>query len=176
MARPNIEILEIKARCDNPQVVRRLLNEQGAEFKGVDRQVDTYFRCKSGRLKLREGNIENNLIHYHRPNQAGPKNSSVRLYRSAPDSSLRELLAEALGVLVVVRKSREIYFIGNVKFHIDQVDGLGNFVEIEAIDSTGAIGPEKLQQQCEHYVQLLSIQPQDLIECSYSDMLIEAGQ
>ena len=82
-------------------------------------------------------------------------------------------ILEALGVLAVVDKRREIYFLDNVKFHIDRVAGLGRFVEIEAIDATGEIGRQRLRAQCEEYVKLLGIQPEDLVACSYSDMLIE---
>ena len=167
-------IIEIKARCDQPERVDEVLLANGADFKGVDRQTDTYFNCTEGRLKLREGKIENNLIHYHRPNQAGPKASQVRLFRTKPNSSLPELLGAALSVKVVVKKRRAIYFIDNVKFHIDTVEDLGGFVEIEAIDLDGTIGRAKLQQQCEHYMELLNVQPADLIDRSYSDMLLDS--
>jgi len=164
--------VEIKARCGRAGEIRRLLIRRSAVCKGTDRQVDTYFQCPSGRLKLREGNIENSLIHYDRPDEAGPRQAVVTLYRAEPDPALKQALTEALGVLVVVRKTREIYFIDNVKFHVDEVEGLGAFVEIEAIDETGAIGAERLTQQCREYMELLGIRPEDLIGCSYSDMLL----
>ncbi len=195
-------IIEIKARCDEPVRVREILKANGAQFKGVDHQIDTYFRCATGRLKLRQGDIENNLIHYHRPNTAGPKQSDVTLLetvpepklsdvallitspeskqslvtlsKNAPESNLRELLSAALGVLVVVDKQREIYFIDNVKFHIDTVAGLGSFVEIEAIDYATDADPAGLDCQCRQYITLLGIQPDDLVECSYCDMLLAA--
>jgi adenylate cyclase class 2 len=166
--------IEIKARCTEPERVRRVLRELGADFRGGDHQVDTYFHCPSGRLKLRQGQIENNLIHYHRGDKPGPKPSRVMLCQTSPKSGLRELLGEALGVLVVVEKRREIYFVDNVKFHIDTVEGRGSFVEIEAIDCGGRIGAETLQEQCERYMELLAIRPDDLIDCSYSDMLLAA--
>ncbi|MCF7833445.1 MAG: class IV adenylate cyclase, partial [Candidatus Marinimicrobia bacterium] len=165
-----ITIIEIKARCFEQDKVREILKGEGAEFKGLDHQTDTYFRVPHGRLKLREGNIEDNLIHYDRPNQEGPKQSSVLLYRSTPDSSLKGLLMKALGVLVVVEKKREIYFIDNIKFHIDTVAGLGTFIEIEAIDEDGSIGREKLQAQCEHYLERFGVSKEDLVDCSYSDL------
>lgn len=166
--------VEIKARCDEPERVRRTLLAEGADFKGTDRQVDTYFRCRNGRLKLRQGRIENNLIHYRRDDRPGPKLSRVTLCETSPDSPLTELLGQALGVLVVVEKDREIYFIENVKFHIDRVDRLGSFVEIEAIDADGTIGREMLQRQCQRYMDLLGVRQNDLIDRSYSDMLLAA--
>jgi predicted adenylyl cyclase CyaB len=164
--------LEIKARCSSPDLVRRVLKERKATFKGVDCQVDTYFNVPRGRLKLRKGSIENSLIHYCREDEVGPKKSIVTLYHPAENSTLKEILTNSLGVLVVVEKVREIYFIENVKFHIDTVDRLGTFVEIEAIDSTGAIGEETLQKQCEEYINLFGIRAQDLIDHSYSDMIL----
>lgn len=164
--------VEIKAVCNNLDRLRKLLKAQNAVFKGTDFQTDTYFKCNSGRLKLREGNIENHLIHYQRTDQAGPKDSVVSLYQPTNSKTLKNLLCDALGLLVVVQKQREIYFIKNVKFHIDTVDGLGSFVEIEAIQSADKKTREKLLEQCAHYLKLFDIKKQELIDCSYSDMLI----
>lgn len=163
--------IEIKAYCKNQDRVRSILNENGADFKGTDHQTDTYFDAKKGRLKLREGNIENNLIHYIREDKAGSKQSSVSLYQTNPESGLKEILTKSLGTSCVVDKQREIYFIENVKFHIDKVKDLGTFVEIEAIDTEGKISKEKLQEQCNYYIKLLEINAKDLISDSYSDLL-----
>ena len=168
----SITIIEIKARCSEQDKVREILKGEGAEFKGLDHQTDTYFRVPHGRLKLREGNIENNLIHYDRPDQEGPKQSSVLLYRSTPDSTLKGILMKALGVLVVVEKKREIYFIDNLKFHIDTVAGLGAFIEIEAIDENGSIGKDQLKIQCERYLERFDVKDNDLVDCSYSDLIL----
>ena len=73
----------------------------------------------------------------------------------------------------VVTKRRAIYFIENVKFHIDEVEELGDFVEIEAIDRDGSFGEEELKEQCQYYLNLFKIQKEDLIEVSYSDMVLE---
>ena len=168
---PHLNV-EIKARCNNHDKIREILKSKGADFKGTDHQIDTYFNVPNGRLKLREGNIENHLIHYEREDKEGPKQSKVILYDSKPGSTLKEILTKALGILVVVDKKREIYFIENVKFHIDTVEGLGTFMEIEAIDSDGTIGKDKLQEQCQYYVDLFGIAPTDLLSNSYSDMII----
>jgi predicted adenylyl cyclase CyaB len=89
-----------------------------------------------------------------------------------PDAkTLKELLTKSLGIKGVVRKKREIYFIKNVKFHIDEVDGLGNFAEIEASDLYADIPKEELQKQCDSYLKELKIKEEDLISVSYSDML-----
>jgi len=72
---------EIKAMCSDLERIRSILLEKKADFKGMDHQVDTYFRTGSGRLKLREGNIENNLIWYQRPDQTEPRTSRCILYQ-----------------------------------------------------------------------------------------------
>jgi predicted adenylyl cyclase CyaB len=72
-----------------------------------------------------------------------------------------------------VKKKREIYYIDNVKFHIDDVEGLGSFVEIEAGNILKELTKAELQQQCEFYIQQFGIKDEDLIEVSYSDMLLE---
>jgi predicted adenylyl cyclase CyaB len=164
--------VEIKARCKDPNSIKEILDSRQADFKGIDHQVDTYFKVPNGRMKFREGNIENSLIHYDRPTQAGPKKSNYILYHPKSDSSLKQLLTQANGVLVIVDKLRSIYFIDNVKFHVDEVKNLGNFMEIEAIDSDGSIGEKKLLEQCQFYLDLLGIQEKDLIDNSYSDLLL----
>jgi len=164
--------IELKARCSDPTTIERILTEHNADLIGTDHQIDTYFNVQHGRLKLREGNIENALIHYERENLSGPKKASVILYKSDPHSSLKGILETALGVLAVVDKQRKIFFIGNVKFHIDEVRGLGSFVEIEAIDKDGNNTEQKLLEQCTHYKYVLGIQDADLLTDSYSDMVL----
>jgi len=163
--------VEIKARCSDVLAAREILNAAGARFVGEDHQIDTYFRVESGRLKLREGNIENHLIFYRRSDQAGPKTSEVALLETQAGSPLKPFLEKALGSWMCVDKRREIYFIGNVKFHLDQVKGLGRFLEIEAIDMEGKWGKAKLEEQCRFWMEKLHVQPADLLSVSYSDLL-----
>lgn len=164
--------VEIKSRCSDLRPARDFLKSQGADFRGVDHQVDTYFHVSSGRLKLRQGEIENSLIYYNRPDTSGPKISDVTLCPVSEGKILRELLEKSLGVLAVVDKKREIFFLGNVKFHLDNVKGLGLFVEIEAIDREGTIGRERLLEQCKYFIQRMQISEEDMLSSSYSDMLI----
>src|SRR5216117_237197 len=102
--------IEIKAKCDDPGFIRNYLLSNGAEFKGVDEQTDTYFNVLNGRLKLREGNIENNLIYYKRDDQPGPKNSHFHLVKIVDANSLKKVLIISMGIKVVVKKKREIYY------------------------------------------------------------------
>lgn len=165
--------VEMKARVLDVSKIRYLLAQKNAKFQGTDYQIDTYFKTPKGRLKLREGNIENNLIFYEREDKPGIKESNVILSKTTQDKAIKQILEKVLGVLVVVDKTREIYWIDNVKFHIDEVVGLGSFVEIEAIDSDGMIGKEKLNEQCSYYLKLFDIPQEDMISCSYSDLLAE---
>ena len=163
--------IEIKAQCPDPGAVAKILAGLGADHKGTDHQIDTYFSVKEGRLKLREGNIEKNLIYYKRSDQAGPKKSEVLLYPGGENPNLKKILIEVLGIMVVVDKQRDIYFIGNVKFHIDRVEGLGNFLEIEAIGESGE--ERALDKRCRHFMKILNISDDQLLAVSYSDLLLE---
>jgi predicted adenylyl cyclase CyaB len=163
---------EFKAKTiDLPGAEYRLL-ALNPRFAGTDHQIDTYFNVPKGRLKLREGSIENALIHYQRSDIQGAKQSNVWLYQHQPDPALKQILIQALGVKVVVDKKRKIYFLDNVKFHFDHVQELGTFIEVEAIDAEGTIGLEKLQEQCHLYASLLEVKETDYIAESYSDLLL----
>lgn len=166
----NINI-EIKAKTSDPRLVRDILLSDGARFVGTDLQEDTYFKVSDGRLKLREGNIENNLIFYKREDINGSKQSDFKLVKVEDAAGLKIVLTQSLGVLKTVKKSREIYYIDNVKFHIDSVAGLGDFIEIEAGNLLADKSVEELQLQCDFYMKKLRIEKADLLSGSYSDMM-----
>jgi adenylate cyclase class 2 len=166
---------EFKAKTTRIDELEQQLQQRSPRFVGEDAQKDTYFQVQHGRLKLREGNIENSLIHYIRHNVAGAKQSDVILYEHAPAPRLKDALTAALGIKVVVDKRRRIYFVGNVKLHFDRVAGLGTFVEVEAIDADGSIGIDKLKEQCAEYAAFLDIREEDYMSESYSDMLLKEG-
>jgi adenylate cyclase class 2 len=166
--------IEIKAKCFHPEKVEAFLLSNHARFVGLDHQKDTYFHVPAGRLKLRQGNIENSLIFYNRPNQEGPKQSDFSLSKISDGSATEQVLEKALGVKVIVDKFRKIFFIDNVKFHLDEVPGLGSFVEIEAgniNDPSKTI--DMLREQCSYYMAAFEIAESDLIHHSYSDMILE---
>lgn len=165
--------VEIKAKCSDASFIRKYLLANKAEFKGTDEQTDTYFNVPNGRLKLREGNIEKNLIWYERSNKTGPKDSHFQLVKVEDYRGLKELLLKSNGIKIVVRKKREIYYINNVKFHLDEVPGLGSFVEIEAGNILADLSQVHLKEQCNFYMKEFGIKDTDLIDVSYSDMLLE---
>ena len=171
----NIFNMEIKAKYSNPNFIRKILKKKNAEFIGKDNQKDIYFNSKIGRLKLRKGNIENNLIFYNRNEfNKTAKESEVVLLKN-PNSSLENILTKTNGIKVIVHKKREIYIIDNIKFHIDEVKKLGKFIEIEV--KTGECGFKKtkteLKKQLEKYKRLFKIKEKDYIKESYSDLLLK---
>lgn len=166
--------VEIKARHDDLDAVRKVLRDSHAEYRGLDHQVDIYFAVSDGRLKLRRSVFpeENHIIAYHRDNDAGPKQSQILLVPYDPASPMEAILRQYLPVLVEVERRREIYYRGNVKFHIDTVADLGEFVEIEAIDSDGTLGLSVLRSQCNFFTALLSLRKEQYVAQSYSDLLL----
>jgi adenylate cyclase, class 2 len=169
-----INNFEFKAKVDGLVLYENKLLTLHPIFIGIDHQIDTYFNTAIGKLKLREGNIENALIQYHRENTADAKLSKVVLYEHAPNIALKNILALQLGIKVVVDKKRKIYFIDNVKFHFDEVENLGTFIEVEAIDTDNKIPIEQLKQQCDYYFSFLGLYKGQLIPFSYSDLLMQA--
>ncbi|MBT4485653.1 MAG: class IV adenylate cyclase [Candidatus Latescibacteria bacterium] len=170
--------IEIKARISGFDRIRVFLSEHNADFKGTDHQIDTYFKVPHGRLKIREGTIESCLVFYNRDNRPGPKRCDYIIEQfkqgDAMPGRIRAVLESSLGILTIVDKKREIFFIDNVKFHLDTVKNLGTFFEIEAID-TGAIDEEHLHRQCEEYLEKLGITEKQLVGVSYSDMLLDGS-
>ena len=161
---------EFKARLTNEPRVREALKRLGARFIGTDHQIDTYFRVPSGRLKVREGRIENALIFYRRSDVRRARQAAVEMMLLPRRNSLRAILTRALGILAVVDKRREIYFVKNVKIHLDRVRQLGKFVEVEAISRTSDV--KKIRSQARQFRELFGITAKDIVAESYSDLIL----
>jgi len=162
---------EFKAHLRDAAHVRAVLKRQRARFVGTDHQVDTYFRVPAGRLKIREGRIENSLIFYQRTNSVRARRSTVEMMLLPRRNSVRAILTRALGVLAVVDKRREIYFAGNVRIHLDRVRGLGTFMEVEAMTRTGDF--RKVRAQAAKFRKLFAISSADIVPLSYSDLVLK---
>jgi len=162
---------EFKARTNKLSLCEDKLKQINPFFKGEDHQIDTYFNVLKGRLKLREGNIENALIYYERENTNATRQSNVLLYQHEPAKGLKEILTNVHGVKTIVDKRRKIYFVNNVKIHFDEIATLGTFVEVEAIDKDGNMNIEQLKKQCDYFADLFEIKARDYIAVSYSDMI-----
>ncbi len=161
--------IELKARLNDLARAEAVCRELGAAFQTDIRQVDTYFVVASGRLKLREndpGKCE--LIHYHRADEAVSKASDYRIVPASGE--LREMLAAALGVRCVVRKVRGLWLWENVRIHVDTVEGLGTFLEFEAVlgeEFDDADGYRKVARLRD----VFGIGDGDLVEGSYVDLM-----
>jgi len=172
----NLHNFEFKARVKELKKLEQKLLKLNPVFKGEDHQTDTYFNVPKGRLKLREGNIENALIYYEREDKASAKSADILLYKHNPDVSLKEILGRVNGVKVIVDKVRRIYFIENVKFHFDTLNELGTFIEVEAIDENGQKNLEELEKQCKKYFTFFDLRESDYVSKSYSDLILEKNK
>ncbi|MGO8735896.1 MAG: class IV adenylate cyclase [Terriglobia bacterium] len=161
---------EFKARLDSEPRVREALKKLNAHFVGTDHQIDTYFRVPCGRLKVREGRLENALIFYLRSTARRARRSAVEMMLLPRRNPLRAILGRALGTLAVVDKRREIYFVKNVKIHLDRIRQLGKFLEVEAISRAGDV--KKIRSQARQFQELFGITAKDIIAESYSDLIL----
>ncbi|NND98295.1 MAG: class IV adenylate cyclase [Pirellulaceae bacterium] len=138
-------------------------------------QTDVFFRCQSGRLKLRIFDDDNGeLISYERPDQIGPKTSSYYISRTGEPNALCDVLTRSLGVTIIVKKTRVLFLSGRTRIHLDQVEGLGAFLELEVVLDAGDC-IEKAQQEAKELMAKLEIDPDWLIDRAYADLLSEAA-
>jgi adenylate cyclase, class 2 len=161
---------EFKARCSDPRDAIRRVRAAGARWFSREHQVDTYYRVAEGRLKLRETGSRAELVWYFRGDTLRSKRSDVLMLRVSDPNSVKEALSRDLVVKVVVDKLRRVYLKDNVRVHIDEVRGLGTFVEIEAVGQ--AKNFRTLQKQAEDMARILGLRRPDLIRDSYSDLLL----
>jgi len=178
--------IEIKARCAELARAREVARRLGAVSAGTQHQIDTYFCTSAGpdagkigspsdraRLKLREGE-KTELIWYRRPDESGPKASDYAVAPVAYAEQLRAVLSSALGTWVTVEKTRELWLLENVRIHLDEVRGLGSFLEFEAV-----VGADHSESLClaglRRLLEAFEITEQDLIAGSYSDLLARRG-
>jgi adenylate cyclase, class 2 len=125
--------IEFKARDPDPARSLQVSLDVGAQDEGWLHQTDTYFRVRHGRLKLREEGAVAQLISYERDDRALARESRYRIVAVSDPTGLRDALSAALGVLVVVEKSRRLLLWHGVRIHLDEVRSLGSFIEIEAV-------------------------------------------
>jgi len=130
--------IEIKARVSDPAALRRraaALSDTPAELIA---QEDTFFHVPQGRLKLRVISPDHGqLIYYQRPDAAGPKQSDYHISITNEPQTLKDILTRSLGVRGVVNKQRWLYLVGPTRIHLDQVEGLGSFMELEVVLQPG---------------------------------------
>jgi predicted adenylyl cyclase CyaB len=164
--------VELKARCADLDAARERARALATAYVGVDRQRDTYFCTRAGRLKLRESSLAGGqLIPYLRADAPGPRRSDYRVIRVPDAEGTRRLLAELLGVHREVRKQREIFLVDNVRVHLDRVEGLGTFLELEAVFD-GSPGAEAAEHaKLRRLAAALGVRDEDLVATSYEALL-----
>jgi homotetrameric cytidine deaminase len=176
MERMNVEL---KARDADPAATAARCLALGAEDMGVLHQRDTYFAATRGRLKLREAGTDGSeLIAYRRPDTTEPEESAYVLAPVERPAGVREALDRALGAVVVVTKERRLFLWENVRIHLDTVEGLGTFVELEAIVGPTP-GPDALAAAQEKVARLrveLAIDDASLVSVGYSDLLFDGTE
>ena len=164
--------IELKAKLDSLSAAREVAERLAGALPEVELQTDTYFAAAQGRIKLRERQgLPAQLVWYARADGRESKPSDYLIVPVADAALLKQALTSAYGVLVVVAKRREIYLHENVRIHLDQVAGLGDFLEFEAVLGPGdqdAAGHAKLSAVSLHF----GIEPRNLVAESYSERLL----
>ncbi|MEN6625988.1 MAG: class IV adenylate cyclase [Candidatus Sumerlaeia bacterium] len=163
--------IEIKARIESVEALApraAAIADQGPVEIGQD---DTFFGCDGGRLKLRTlAPDRGELIYYERPDQAGPKESFYVISRTAEPDTLRETLTLACGQIGRVRKRRTLYMVGRTRVHLDRVEGLGDFLELEVVLEEGE-SPQSGVAEAHRIMEQLGVEGAQLIEGAYIDLL-----
>ena len=163
--------IEIKARVRDMAALRAIAERLSDMPCTVLLQEDTFFHVPRGRLKLRVLRPDRGqLIYYERADAAGPKLSEYFVAPTADPALLKEVLARCLGIRGVVRKRRSLYWVGNTRVHLDEVEGLGSFLELEVMLGPGQSGEEG-QDIAEELMSRLGIEQSDLIEGAYMDLM-----
>jgi adenylate cyclase, class 2 len=164
--------IELKARYADLDRAEQIALGLGARPAGTLIQTDTYFHVPQGRLKLRETEPAHaELIWYDRPDQAEPRPSDYTIIPLADSEPLRTVLAGALGISARVHKRRRLLLWQNVRIHLDEVTGLGTFLEFEAVLSQAEPAPSS-QNRLNHLAEAFQIAPSDRVAGSYSDMVL----
>lgn len=162
--------IEIKARIDSVEALLAAVIALADSGPTEILQDDTFFRCDSGRLKLREfGDGTGELIYYRRENQPGPKESFYLLSPTSAPNSLRESLSLAYGQAGRIKKRRMLFIAGRTRIHLDKVEQLGHFLELEVVlaghdDSDAGI------REAHDYMERLNIRKHQLIDDAYIDL------
>lgn len=162
--------LEIKVRVDDLGSMERAARALGALDEGILHDVDTYFQVPRGRLKLRRtaGKPGATLISYHRPDLPGSRHSHYQLLHIEEPDALERILSRNLGVQVVIAKERHLMRYGSTRIHLDRVERLGTFVELETVIELQS----DAEAASEHALvkEALGLEQAEAIPISYADL------
>ena len=168
--------IEIKARARNFAEIKQRAESLSDTPCEVIPQEDTFFVLEKGRLKLRDfGTGHAQLIYYERPDQGGPKRSDYHIASISDIQNFKRVLELAYGVRGVVKKTRYLYLVGQTRVHLDDVHGLGHFMELEVVMREGQSDAEG-QAIAEELMEQLGVAKEDLLEGAYMDMMDSRNQ
>ena len=163
--------VEIKARIRDWQRAQQIAGQLADQPPQIIEQLDTFFVCSTGRLKLREFSAgRGELIAYEREDVEGAKASRYLIAPTAEPAPLREVLSRALGPAGTVKKRRHLFLAGQTRIHLDEVEGLGTFLELEVVMKPGQPLAEG-EQIARDLMRKLGVRPEDLIAGAYVDLL-----
>jgi len=163
--------IEIKARIDSVESILPLAAKIASEGPAEILQDDTFFPCPNGRLKLRAfSEHEGQLIFYQRSDSAGPKESFYIISPTSSPDTLRQALAFAYGEGGRVRKHRTLFLVGRTRVHLDRVEGLGDFLELEVVLADGELNETGISV-AHDLLEKLAVSPLQLVEEAYVDLL-----
>jgi predicted adenylyl cyclase CyaB len=164
--------IEIKAAAPDFPALRVRSEKLSGSAGQTIHQDDTFFHTPAGRLKLRTLSASlGELIYYDRPDSAGPKTCHYRISRTDDPDGLRAVLSEALGILGRVRKTRILFLVGQTRVHLDEVEGLGDFLELEVVLREGQSEAEGVAI-ARDLMERLGVAPENLVEGAYLDLLL----
>jgi homotetrameric cytidine deaminase len=169
--------VELKARDHDPEATLAAALGHGADDQGVLTQTDTYFAAREGRLKLREEDGVGTLIAYARADEAAARTSVYHLVAVPDPAALKAALNDSLGTVVVVEKARRLLLWQNVRIHLDTVEGLGTWLELEAV-GVGGIDSSDLAAEHRKVAELravLEMVDENVVATGYAAMLLERG-
>ena len=167
--------IEIKAPVPELDAIRTRARSLASSPAEILEQTDTFLAVPSGRLKVREfSDGTGELISYQRPDQRGPKESVYTRYPCQSAQALLETLGKVLPVRGIVLKRREVFLVGRTRIHLDQVQSLGSFVELEVVLSDGE-SAERGEDVALKLLQKLEISESSLVAQAYIDLLEAAA-
>jgi len=163
--------IEIKAHARNFAEIKRRAEELSDVPVEIIPQEDVFFNIPQGRLKLRILAPDRaQLIYYTRPDQEGPKRSDYHITHTSDPENLKRVLELAYGIRGIVKKTRYLYLVGQTRIHLDDVEGLGQFMELEVVMQEGQSDAEG-EEIADKLMTSLGVERSDLLEGAYMDLL-----
>jgi len=161
--------LELKAACRSLPAAEKIARKIKANRIGAMYQTDTYYRVRSGRLKLREiRGRGSELIYYKRSNRKGSRYSSYVVVPVSSSQPVKRLFRLLFGEVAVVRKVRTLCIYRNARIHLDRVRGLGSFIEFEVLNTKGK---RQARSMMFYLKREFGIGKDSIIAGSYSDLI-----